>query len=103
MEGFSTWGSVDSKPEADGCGLVPFASIAGDLVLMAMDQPSEVETLGMIAMGLIPGGKLLAKLGPTIAKVGVEAWGYAKEYAMQGKSLLSRGENSGTVDDLQGL
>ncbi|MEM7630180.1 MAG: hypothetical protein AAF356_12305, partial [Planctomycetota bacterium] len=41
----------------------PLASIVGDVALYALGEQSAAETMGAIALGIIPGGKLLKPLG----------------------------------------
>jgi hypothetical protein len=59
----------------------PIASMAGDLALVALGEQTEEEMALGLAMGAIPGGKLLGGLGNIMGRIGGSAWSSAKHYA----------------------
>ena len=73
----------------------PGVSIVGDVGLYLAGEQGLAMTVGMIALGLVPGGKLIGKavgkVGPVIANLGAKAWRYSKQYAMQFGGAILRG------------
>ncbi len=69
----------------------PIASLAGDIALVALGEQSSSEMAAGIAMGLIPGGKLLGGVGGFAGRIVGTAWASAKAYAGQfGRALIKR-------------
>ncbi len=73
----------------------PAASIAGELALAALGEQSDEAAMAAIAMGLIPGGKLLGGLGRVVGGIGSAAWGGAMHYA--GKVGAKLGKVAGSL------
>ena len=73
----------------------PGVSIVGDVGLYLAGEQGLAMTVGMIALGLVPGGKLIGKavgkVGPVIANLGAKAWKYATAYAVQFGGAVLRG------------
>jgi hypothetical protein len=62
----------------------------GDLALFALGEQSGAATAGALALGIIPGGKLVGKLGGFLGKIGASAWRGAKHYAAKyGRTLIN--------------
>jgi hypothetical protein len=80
---------------------IPMAGIAGDLALYALGDQSAGATVAAIALGVVPGGKLLGKAGQALFKsiggLGSAAWGTAKALAAKGGSFL-RKQGHGLVE-----
>jgi len=62
---------------------LPFPGVGalGDLALYALGEQTGAETAAMLALGVIPGGKLLGNFGSYLSKIGSSAWRGAKHYA----------------------
>jgi len=62
---------------------LPFPGVGalGDLALYALGEQTGTETATMLALGVIPGGKLLGNFGSYLSKIGSSAWRGAKHYA----------------------
>lgn len=73
------------------------ASIAGELALAALSEQSDEAAMAAIALGLIPGGKLLGGLGKIVSGIGGAAWAGAKHYA--GKAGAKLGNFAGSLLD----
>ena len=69
----------------------PGVGLVGDLALYAMGEQSSMALGTGIALGLIPGGKLLGKLGGFTSKLGASAWRSAKQYAGSFGGFVARG------------
>jgi hypothetical protein len=72
----------------------PFVGSMGDLALYALGEQGAGETAAYLALGIIPGGKLMhlaakSKLGSFLGKIGVSAWRGAKHYASKyGRAII---------------
>ncbi len=71
----------------------PGASLAGELALVALGGQGMDAAMANIAMGLVPGGKLLGGLAKFVGSVGKSAWSAAKHYAGKGGKFL-RGDQA---------
>jgi len=78
----------------------PGVGLVGDLALYAMGEQSSFELGAGIALGLIPGGKLLGKLGGFTSKLGASAWKSAKHYAGRFGGFVAKG--AGRAGELVG-
>jgi len=68
---------------------VPIVGSLGDMALFALGEQSGGELAAGLAIGLVPGGKLLGRLGSFIGDIGGSAWSAAKHYAQRhGRSIL---------------
>ena len=82
----------------------PGAGFAGDLALLALGESSGGEFAAGIALGIIPGGKLLGGLGKIVGNIGSSAWRTAKHYASQyGSPLFKAATYSPAGHLLKGL
>jgi hypothetical protein len=67
----------------------PFVGSMGDLALYALGEQGAGETAAYLAMGIIPGGKLVGKLGGFLGKIGASSWRAAKHYAAKyGRAII---------------
>lgn len=71
----------------------PVVGELGDIALYALGEQSGEELAFSLAMGLIPGGKLLGKFGSFLGKIGSSAWTGAKHYAGRFGRALFRAYN----------
>jgi hypothetical protein len=74
----------------------PVAGLAGEMALVALGEESMDDMATGVAIGLIPGGKLLGGLGKAmsglgrlVGKIGSSAWSAAKHYAGKFVSFLA--------------
>ncbi|MFG0243500.1 MAG: polymorphic toxin-type HINT domain-containing protein [Phycisphaerales bacterium JB054] len=75
---------------------VPIVGSLGDMALYALGEQTGEELAVGLAIGMIPGGKLLGGLGKFLGKIGGSAWSAAKHYAGKfGRGVLrSAGEKA---------
>ncbi|MEM8758599.1 MAG: hypothetical protein AAGF47_12570, partial [Planctomycetota bacterium] len=78
----------------------PGTAVLGELAKAALGGQSMRMALLNSATGLVPGGKLLGKLGSWLGGVGTSAWSAAKHYA--GKTGVLRGRGSNNLVDRAG-
>jgi hypothetical protein len=68
----------------------PFVGNLGELALVGLGETSLVGAGADLALGMIPGGKLLAKHGKFFLRIGQSAWSAAKHYASKFASRVVR-------------
>lgn len=68
---------------------IPGAGLAGDLALYVLGDSSGAEFAAGIALGIIPGGKLLGPVANVVGKMGASAWKSAGHYASKAGSFLA--------------
>jgi len=69
----------------------PFVGNLGEVALYALGETTDEGLVAAMALGLIPGGKLGAKFGSFLGRIGSSAWSSAKNYASKHSGALSRG------------
>ncbi len=68
----------------------PFAGNLGEIALFALGENNGEEFATAIALGLIPGSKIAAKIGGFVSKIGASIWKYALHYANKyGRPVLA--------------
>lgn len=80
---------------------VPIVGSLGDMALYALGEQTGEELAVGLAIGMIPGGKLLGGLGKFLGDIGGSAWSAAKHYASKyGRGVLrSAGEKALSLAD----